>query len=167
MKGLNLWPKIFSFLGAVVVSGNLFFHNDAYGQQITAVNSHEFFDNYLHLLEDGNAVIIDGRTQRMFSGGHLKNAINIDADDPDLVVLLQPYLNEPLIVVYCTTIRRTVKIVNTLMDIYEGNIILITDGIKGWQQNGYHYMEFTDEENKSFQKNAFDSIKRTIQPEKL
>jgi rhodanese-related sulfurtransferase len=138
-----------------------------YGQNIIAVSSQEFFDNYLHLLEDEETIVIDGRTQRMFSGGHLKNAVNIDADDPDLLTLLQQHLNEPQIVVYCTNVRRTIKIVSTLIEIYDGNIIFITDGIKGWKQNGYNFMEFINEDNNSFRKNAFDSIQQTIQLEKL
>ncbi|TVQ14739.1 MAG: hypothetical protein EA361_07050 [Bacteroidetes bacterium] len=108
-----------------------------YGQKVTAVSSQEFFENYLHLLEDGKTVVIDGRTQRMFSEGRLKNAINIDADDPNLIPLLQQYLDEPLIVVYCTTVRRTTDIVNTLRGMYEGEIIYISDGIRGWQRNGF------------------------------
>lgn len=43
-----------------------------YGQNVIAVSSQEFFDDYLHLLEDEETIVIDGRTQRMFSGGHLK-----------------------------------------------------------------------------------------------
>ena len=108
-----------------------------YGQKVTAVSSQEFFENYLHLLEDGKTVVIDGRTQRMFSEGHLKNAINIDADDTSLVPLLEQHLDEPLIVVYCTTVRRTTDIVNALRDMYEGEIMYINDGLRGWKSNGY------------------------------
>ncbi len=136
MMNPKFHPKGFLFLIIAAVFGIMVFQNNACGQQITAVNSQTFFDDYRHLLEDENALIIDGRTQRMFSGGHLKNAINIDADDPDLVNLLQPHLNEPLIVVYCTTMRRTTKIVNTLREFFDGEIMVISDGIQGWQRNG-------------------------------
>lgn len=129
--------KIFSFcITAFMILFLVLTQQSVYSQKLTAVTSQEFFDNYLHLLNDDESLVIDGRTQRMFSGGHLKNAINIDADDPDLVDLLQPHLNEPLIVVYCTTMRRTNKIVNTLRQFYNGDIMVITDGIQGWQRNG-------------------------------
>ncbi len=105
------------------------------GQQVTGMSSVEFYKNYRHLLDDGGALIIDGRTATMFASGHLENAINIDADDPNLIPLLQEHLDEPLIVVYCTTMRRTNKIVNTLRGLYEGEIIYIRDGLRGWQQN--------------------------------
>ena len=106
------------------------------GQQVVGVSSLEFFEHHRHLLEDDGALIIDGRTAEMFASGHLINAINIDADDPNLVLLLQEHVDEPLIVVYCTTDRRTGDIVETLMKFYQGDIIYISDGIRGWQQNG-------------------------------
>ncbi len=105
--------------------------------QITGLSSLEFYEQYVHLLEsDGGAVIIDGRTDEMFSRGHLPLAINIDADNPQLKELLQPYADEPLIVVYCTTIRRTSVIVGALITFYEGQIIYINDGLVGWIRNG-------------------------------
>lgn len=116
--------------------------------QIKGISSTEFYDNHQQLLHEGNTLIIDGRTAEMFSGGHLKNAVNIDADDPDLELLLQQHLDEPLIVVYCTTIRRTLKIVNTLRSIYKGEIIFIHDGISGWKRNGLpltnHHKQLND-----------------------
>ena len=106
------------------------------GQQVIGVSSLEFYKNHRHLLEDDGALIIDGRTATMFASGHLKNAINIDADDLNLIELLQEHSHEPLIVVYCTTDRRTGDIVEALMEFYQGDIIYISDGIRGWQQNG-------------------------------
>ncbi len=131
----------FSKIPLLLITASVFFfmlaHEVVYSQQITAVSSQAFYENYRHLLDDGETLIIDGRTKRMYSGGHLKNAINIDADDPRLISLLHQHLDEPLIVVYCTTMRRTTKIVNTLRDMYDGEIIYISDGLRGWRQNGF------------------------------
>ncbi len=104
---------------------------------IISVTACEFFENYLHLLEDEETLIIDGRTQEMFSEGHLKNAINIDADAPNLLELLHPHLGKSRILLYCTTIRRTTDIMNALNGVYKGEIILISDGFRGWRQNGF------------------------------
>jgi len=101
------------------------------------VNSIEFYNEYRHLLKEGGALVIDGRTSGMFESGHLQHAINIDADDEDLLGLLKQHADEPIIVVYCTTNRRTGKIVNTLSAFYEGEVIYIDDGIRGWQRNGF------------------------------
>ncbi|MFO7873800.1 MAG: rhodanese-like domain-containing protein [Bacteroidales bacterium] len=110
-------------------------HNEDH--HINGMSSRVFYEEYLHLLEDSNVVIIDGRTAEMFAGGHLKNAVNIDADGPDLSEKLKLYADQPMIVVYCTTNRRTSKIVQTLSDFYEGEILYIEDGIRGWKRNGF------------------------------
>lgn len=125
-------------LGVLIPVWLMFICTDSvYSQSITAVNSQEFFENYLYLFEDPSAIVIDGRTEVMFSGGCLGNAINIDADDPDLRKLLQPFMEQPLIVLYCTTVRRTTTIKDVLTEMYKGEIIYISDGIRGWRQNGF------------------------------
>ncbi len=134
---MNNYSKVAIFLIATLVYSFVLVCGMVNSQQVTAVSSQEFYEKYRHLLDDGEALIIDGRTERMYSAGHLKNAINIDADDPRLIPLLEKHLDEPLIVVYCTTVRRTHKIVNTLRDMYDGEIIYISDGLRGWQLNGF------------------------------
>ncbi len=134
---MNNYSIITIFLIATLVCSFVMACGDVNSQQVTAVSSQEYYEKYRHLLDDGEALIIDGRTEQMYSAGHLKNAINIDADDPRLISLLEQHLDEPLIVVYCTTVRRTHKIVNTLLGMYDGEIIYITDGLRGWQLNGF------------------------------
>ncbi len=134
---MNNHSKFFLFLIATLVCSFVMACGEVNSQQVTAVTSQKFYEKYRHLLDDGEALIIDGRTEQMYSAGHLKNAINIDADDPRLIPLLQQHLDEPLIVVYCTTVRRTHKIVNTLRGMYEGDLIYISDGLRGWQLNGF------------------------------
>ncbi len=112
--------------------------------QITRVSSKEFYDQYRHLLEDGAALVIDGRTAEMFSRGHLTGAINIDADREGLKEKLKAHADEPLIVVYCTTSRRSGKITETLEEFYQGQIIFISDGIQGWTRNGLPLADFTN-----------------------
>lgn len=101
------------------------------------VSAREFYANHYHLLNDNNAVIVDGRTAEMFASGHLKNAVNVYADGPELSEKLKQYADKPLIVVYCTTIRRTIRIVRTLSNFYEGGILYIKDCIQGWKRNGF------------------------------
>ncbi|MDG5800287.1 rhodanese-like domain-containing protein [Marinilabiliaceae bacterium ANBcel2] len=105
------------------------------GQNTKSVTSKEFYENYKHLLNNNDVAIIDGRTAKMYSEKHIKNAINIDADGENLLELLKEQADSPIIVVYCTTIRRTTKIVNTLKPIYNGELIYISDGIRGWLKN--------------------------------
>ena len=112
--------------------------------RVTGVTSNAFYDQYSHLLEDDAAMVIDGRTAEMFSRGHLPGAVNIDADGENLKEKLKAHANEPLIVVYCTTVRRTGKIIDTLKEFYQGEIIYISDGIQGWTRNGLPLAEFTN-----------------------
>ncbi len=106
------------------------------GQEIRGLTSVEFFEQYGDRLDDEDLLIIDGRTEEMFSHERIGNAINIDADSEDLAEQLSKHLDRPLIVIYCTTIRRALDIVNKLKGVYEGEIICITDGVSGWKRHG-------------------------------
>lgn len=107
-----------------------------YSQEIIELTSLEFYEQYGDRLDDGNILLIDGRTDTMFAGERIGKAVNIDADADDLEEQLNQHLDQPTIVVYCSTTRRTRDIVNKLRGIYKGKIIWITDGIRGWKQNG-------------------------------
>lgn len=107
------------------------------GQSTKGVTSKEFFEQYTDLLYDEETLIIDGRTDEMFAGGHIGNAVNIDADMENLEGELKKHLEVPRIVVYCTTNRRTYDILHVLEKIYQGEIIYISDGITGWRKNGF------------------------------
>lgn len=91
----------------------------------------------LKRLNSRNSVIIDGRTMAMYEAGHIRGAICIDADAANTKEELSKYLKRRTIVVYCTSNRRTTKIVGLLKDIgYRRRIITITDGMTGWKANG-------------------------------
>lgn len=108
-----------------------------FGQSTKGVTAQEFFEQHIDLLYDEETLIIDGRTDEMFAGGHIENAINIDADMENLEDELKKHIEVPRIVVYCTTSRRTYDIVYVLEKIYKGEIIYISDGITGWRANGF------------------------------
>ncbi len=115
----------------------LFYSCSMFGQSVKGVTAQEFFEKHIDLLYDEETLIIDGRTDEMFSGGYIENAINIDADMENLEDELKKHIDVPRIVVYCTTNRRTYDIVNVLEKIYKGEIIYISDGINGWRANGF------------------------------
>lgn len=107
------------------------------GQSTKGVTALEFFEHHKHLLQDAETLIIDGRTDEMFSDGHLERAINIDADMENLEEELKKHIDVARIVVYCTTNRRTYDILHVLEKLYNGEIIYISDGITGWRNNGF------------------------------
>ncbi len=122
--------KFFPVIIFLLLSGYL------YSQEITGLTSLQFYEQYGDRLNEDSLLIIDGRTDSMFAGGHIGKSVNIDADADNLEKQLYQHLDQPTIVIYCTTTRRTTDIVNKLRGIYKGNIIWITDGIRGWKQNG-------------------------------
>ena len=113
----------------------LFFAWNLYSQEIRGLTSKEFYEQYGNKLHDESLLIIDGRTEAMFDRERIGNAVNIDADSEDLLEQLEQHMDQSVIVVYCTTIRRTTDIVNKLKGIYEGEIIFIIDGVRGWKLN--------------------------------
>ncbi len=91
----------------------------------------------LSRLNSRSSVIIDGRTVAMYNSGHIRGAVCIDADSGNAVEELSKYLRKKTIVVYCTTNRRTTKIIGMLKDLgYKGRLVVLTDGITGWKANG-------------------------------
>ncbi len=118
--------------------------NLASAQSIIHVNSKEaqkYFDSF----NQKKQVIIDGRTQSMFESGHLKNAVNIDAFSEEADTKLSKYLSEKQIMVYCINRRRSETIIQKLKKLgYDGKIIFVTDGIKGWKKHGFKVVTDTD-----------------------
>ncbi len=104
-------------------------------QNITEVNSAQFFSRYRNLLSDKEAVVIDGRTEEMFASGHIRGAVNIDAYKDGFEEKLMPYKDRKVIVLYCTTLKRSTVMIEALKKFYKGEIIFITDGITGWKEN--------------------------------
>lgn len=102
--------------------------------QLTASQFHSILKEF----DFKNSVIIDSRDSLMFQTEHIKNAINIDANNSDVENLISKFNNKKIIAVYCTTHNRTNKIIEILKKLnYNGQIIDITDGITGWKSNGF------------------------------
>lgn len=85
-----------------------------------------------------NKTIIDGRDSVMFHSGHLENALSIDAFSSDLHQSLQRHLTEDTLIVHCTINNRASIIIENLKLLnYEGLIIFMQDGFKGWEENEF------------------------------
>lgn len=110
-----------------------FCNSDA--QNAESLSSVDFFEKYFQELQNGKILLIDGRTAQMYAAEHIENSINIDADSENLLDLLQEYLEEDSLFIYCTTIRRTNKIVGVLSEIFPGKVYFIHDGLVGWKRN--------------------------------
>jgi rhodanese-related sulfurtransferase len=107
----------------------------SHAQVITEVSSLEFYENHMPLLEKETTVLIDGRSKEMFEEGHIAGAVFIDAFQDGFLPELSAYAGKSVIVVYCTTRRRTTVLIDALKTFYTGHVIWISDGITGWKQN--------------------------------
>lgn len=97
-------------------------------------------DAYTHVIERDScsSVLIDGRSESMFSDKHIEGAINIDAFQEDIEVHLMPFMEKEQIIVYCSNQRRAELIIDFLHKLeFSGEIIFINDGINGWIASGY------------------------------
>jgi len=83
-------------------------------------------------------VLIDGRSDEMFTTKHIDGAININAFSDSVKNDLKNYLDAESIIVYCTNHKRADLIIKKLIELeYNKEIIFITDGINGWISSGY------------------------------
>ncbi len=114
-----------------------FWSSTTCAQTITEVTSVEA-KHLLDSLNKINITIIDGRDSAMFHSGHIENAIQINAYKDDVSKLLQKYLKEEIIFLYCTTRNRSDKIIEILKEKgYQGEVIFMTDGVTGWKENEF------------------------------
>lgn len=83
-------------------------------------------------------VLIDGRSDKMYTDKHIEGAINIDAFSASVKNDLKNYLDTEKLIVYCTNHKRADLIIEKLIELqYHNKIIFITDGINGWISSGY------------------------------
>lgn len=104
-------------------------------QVITELTALEFYEHHMHLLEDDNTILIDGRSKEMFEKEHIAGAVCIDAFQDGFLPELSSYAGKTNIVIYCTTNRRATVLVNALKTFYTGHIAYICDGITAWKQH--------------------------------
>ncbi|MDZ7777990.1 MAG: rhodanese-like domain-containing protein [Bacteroidales bacterium] len=123
----------------------VFFGNLLMAQTVTKVTSLEAYP-LMKKANNEQSIIIDGRSPSMYNSGHIKNAIQINAFSEDAAKKLARYVNKKQIIVYCTTNNRSQTLIKKLKRLgYRGEIIFITDGIKGWKSHGLKTIPETDE----------------------
>lgn len=105
-----------------------------YAQTVDSVTSVEI---YSFLLENSteHIPIIDGRDSAMFFSGHISHAIYIDAYSDEAYDFMKSFLAHKTLIIYCTTKNRSLQLIDILKSLkYTGNILFMTDGIRGWKE---------------------------------
>lgn len=119
-----------------VITLFLMMFSEASGQKIDTIYSIAAFE----LLKTGtpDMIIIDGRDSLMHASGHIRGSFFLDAYSDDHHKLLENYTGYPNIFIYCTTHRRSDKLIAELLEMgYNGRIVYMRDGIRGWKKNGF------------------------------
>ncbi|MFW6043378.1 MAG: rhodanese-like domain-containing protein [Marinilabiliaceae bacterium] len=115
----------------------LLFTNLLTAQIVKEVTSSEA-NSLLKKMDLEQSVIIDGRTPSMYTSGHIKGAIQINAFADEADEKLKKYLDHEKMLVYCTNSNRSETIIEKLKSLgYAGEIIFMKDGITGWKNNGF------------------------------
>ncbi|MDD4746527.1 MAG: rhodanese-like domain-containing protein [Salinivirgaceae bacterium] len=118
---------------------SLIFASLCYNSKAQTIDTVQSDYVYLMLTACGfNKTIIDGRDSLKFYGGHIKNAVYVDAFGTNIDGLLQKYITEDTLVVYCTKKTRSGIIIDNLKILhYRGLIIYMQDGLTGWKKNEF------------------------------
>ena len=89
------------------------------------------------LIESGKVVIIDIRTPREFSSGHIENAINIDFYSPTFKQELNKLDKAKAYLIYCRTGHRTGIALGLMKELGFMEVYNMLGGITAWVKNGY------------------------------
>ncbi len=109
-------------------------------QQNSETKHHITSKEALKLLEKNKSIVIlDVRTPREFSQGHIKGAINIDVTNRDFVANVKK-INKPnqIYLVHCRTHNRSKVAIKYMLanGFVAKNIYQMMDGFSGWSANG-------------------------------
>jgi rhodanese-related sulfurtransferase len=101
----------------------------------------------LELFEGGGSVFVDAREWERYAYAHVPGAINLPADD------FEQYQNELIylrashkVVVYCEDVQcgASKKLVELLVENQVSDLVLMPEGIAGWQKNGFPVLGESD-----------------------
>ena len=81
-------------------------------------------------------VILDVRTPMEFEQGHVKDAKNYNAHDPNVMDMINKLDKKNPYLVYCRTRNRSGMVVKAMEQSGFTKIYQMTDGIVGWTSNG-------------------------------
>ena len=101
----------------------------------------------LELFDNGGTVFVDAREQERYSYAHIPGAISLPVDD------FEQYQNELVylrtshkVVLYCEDIHcgASKKLLELLAENQVSDLVLMPDGMAGWQEHGYPVLGESD-----------------------
>lgn len=91
-------------------------------------------EEFASLLNQKNAVILDVRTAKEFSCGHIKGATNINFFSPDFESALAKLDKSKTYLVYCASGGRSLLVCQRMHDLHFPRLFDLAPGFSGWVQ---------------------------------
>lgn len=85
--------------------------------------------------QSGNYVIIDLRTNKEYSEGHIQNAINIDYYDKNFILNMENYSNKPFLI-YSRNSSLTDLALEKINTLKHNDIFILDNGLVAWKREG-------------------------------
>ncbi len=123
----------FFFFSIIAVS----FLSVTNSQEVNHVYAHEFSK----LTKSGKGVILDVRTAREYSRGHIENSTLISTNDPKFVEKINLLKKDSPVYVYCLTGNRSNKVANYLYRNGYTKVYNLRKGVVEWQRAGYSLVQ--------------------------
>jgi phage shock protein E len=89
------------------------------------------------LVDKGDIVILDVRTPREFSDGHIKGAKNINIYDEDFAAQIDKLSKKSTVLVYCHVGSRSISAQKILLDAGFGKVYNMRGGMSAWRGKRY------------------------------
>lgn len=104
----------------------------ASAQSVANINSTEVKE---FLKQNSKSVILDVRTPDEFNSGHIENAINLDARNPEIITKINNLNKDAKYLVYCRTNNRSSSVTDYMIKNGFKDVTKINDGIVGLNSN--------------------------------
>lgn len=110
------------------------FHlSQSFAQVVERVNATKF----KQLIEQGNAIILDVRTQGEYSRGHIKGSTLLDVSDPAFTSKVSFVQKDKTILLYCLSGSRSRAVAGFMQKQGFKQIYELANGLIEWNQLGY------------------------------
>lgn len=93
-------------------------------------------EQFKKIVDSGDVVLVDVRSDSEFSAGHIPGAVNIDVNSPDFDIQIREASGGKPLAIYCRSGRRSksasIKLKDVGVEVYELN-----NGFIEWLQKGF------------------------------
>jgi rhodanese-related sulfurtransferase len=91
---------------------------------------------YARLAAETNNIVLDVRTPREYTAGHLAGAVNLNLRAPDFAAQAARLDKGRTYLVHCAVGARSVSACQKLSELGFTNLVNLRNGIKGWEAAG-------------------------------